>query len=186
MDAREPLTSLLKDGLVKKFPSLEENSWLRQAAILDPRFKINVFADGELATRATADLQTEAQAVQKVEMDETPSTSQTQLEDDDDDDLWDFLKAKVPTEASQSTTQSMIEMRQYLESPTVNRKDNPLQFWKDNQSQFPRLSKLKLARKYLCCPATSVPSETLFSKAEEVISKRRASLSPKNADKIIF
>ena len=58
---------------------------MRQAAILDPRFKINVFADGELATRATAYLQTEAQAVQKVEMDETPSTSQTQVEDDDED-----------------------------------------------------------------------------------------------------
>lgn len=189
VNAREPLTSLLKAGLIKKFPSPEEKSWLRQAAILDPRFKKNVFADDQLATKAATDLQNEANAVQIQEMDEIPSTSQAQADSQaqaghDDDDLWDFLKPKVPTKANQCAIQSLIEMRQYLESPNVNRKDNPLQFWKDHQAQFPRLS--MLARKYLCCPATSVPSERLFSKAGEVISKRRASLSPQNADKIIF
>jgi len=38
-----------------------------------------------------------------------------------------------------------------------------LVWWKNNQKHYPRLA--QLARKYLCVPATSVPSECTFSVA---------------------
>lgn len=37
-----------------------------------------------------------------------------------------------------------------------------------------------------CVPATSVPSEQLFSKAGELISSKRNRLGRKNVDKILF
>lgn len=49
---------------------------------------------------------------------------------------------------------------------------------------FPLLG--KLARRILCIPATSAPSERVFSQAGLTITKLRASLSADNASKLIF
>jgi len=43
-----------------------------------------------------------------------------------------------------------------------------------------------MALKYACIPATSVPSERIFSKAGQIVSQRRNRLSPKNVDVLIF
>ena len=50
--------------------------------------------------------------------------------------------------------------------------------------RFPTLA--KLARHYLCVPATSVPAERIFSIAGLVISNKRSSLTPENADMLTF
>ena len=62
--------------------------------------------------------------------------------------------------------------------------NNPLLWWKINQSRFPMLS--VLARKYLAIPATSAPSERLFSSAGLTIAKERSRLTPEHAANLIF
>ena len=57
---------------------------------------------------------------------------------------------------------------------------NPLIWWRDNEKYFPRLS--QLARKYLCVPATSVPSKRAFSVAGHVVNEKRSSLLPENVN----
>ena len=44
----------------------------------------------------------------------------------------------------------------------------------------------RLVSRYLCIPATSCPSERIFSKAGEIISVDRSRLSPKHANELIF
>jgi hypothetical protein len=61
---------------------------------------------------------------------------------------------------------------------------NPLIWWKNNKGDFPIMS--KLARILLCIPASSAPSENIFSLASRAISKLRSSLNPDNASQIIF
>lgn len=59
----------------------------------------------------------------------------------------------------------------------------PLQWWKQYGPGLKPLDEIAL--KYLSCPATSVPSERLFSKAGNIISKKRSSLLPENANAMI-
>jgi hypothetical protein len=60
----------------------------------------------------------------------------------------------------------------------------PLTWWKANELKFPLLS--HLAQRLLCIPATSAPSERVFSNAGLTISKDRARLSPDTASELIF
>ena len=61
---------------------------------------------------------------------------------------------------------------------------NPLVWWKDNQEHYPRLA--RLARKFFCIPATSVPSERAFSVAGHVVNEKRACLLPENVNMLVF
>ena len=79
------------------------------------------------------------------------------------------------------------EIKKYTDhgqTPGIPLTDDPLLWWKANQQEFPLLS--VVARRILCVPGTSVPSERVFSTAGDIISAQRASLSPEKADLLIF
>lgn len=52
----------------------------------------------------------------------------------------------------------ITEYRGFIETVDY---DDPLVFWRENSARFPLLS--NCARRLLCCPATSIKSEQLFS-----------------------
>jgi hypothetical protein len=57
-------------------------------------------------------------------------------------------------------------------------------WWKNNQILIPHLA--MVARRILVIPATSAPSERLFSAAGLTMAKDRARLLPANAETLIF
>ena len=61
------------------------------------------------------------------------------------------------------------ELEQYLAEKTVKRNSNPLSWWRENDKRFPQLS--KVARCLLNIPATSTPSERVFSVAGLTVNK---------------
>ena len=87
-----------------------------------------------------------------------------------------------PSDIERRKTEVEKEMYNYLclDTGLVN----PLIWWRDNEKYFPRLS--QLARKYLCVPATSVPSEHAFSAAGHVVNEKRSSLLPENVNMLVF
>lgn len=61
---------------------------------------------------------------------------------------------------------------------------DPLQWWQVQEKISPLLS--ILARRMLCVPAITAPTERVFSVAGLTISKCRASVLPQNASDLIF
>ena len=76
------------------------------------------------------------------------------------------------------------EILKYFGEQPLPKSSDPLQWWKTNEARFPSLA--VLAKSYLCVPATSTPSERLFSIAGNIASKKRASLSPEHVDMLTF
>lgn len=76
------------------------------------------------------------------------------------------------------------EIENFKTEPLVPMSSDPLVWWKNNEWQFPLVS--SLARQRLCIPATSVPSERVFSTAGDIVTAQRAALSPEAVDMLIF
>ena len=75
-----------------------------------------------------------------------------------------------------------MEVQRYDVSKSKN--SQPIGFWRSSKSQYPLLA--ALAFKYLPVPATSVPTEQIFSTAGLVVSKLCASTTPELVSKILF
>jgi hypothetical protein len=71
-----------------------------------------------------------------------------------------------------------------MNQPIAASNINPCEWWNERKTLFPHLS--KLARKYLAIPASSVPSERLFSDTGNHISIRRTRLDPNLLYHMIF
>lgn len=76
------------------------------------------------------------------------------------------------------------EVTSYKAVDCISLDSNPLEWWKTNEPKYPHVA--KLAKRYLAVPATSVPSERVFSTAGDIITAQRSVLSAHNVDKLIF
>ncbi|CAL9687558.1 unnamed protein product [Knipowitschia caucasica] len=76
------------------------------------------------------------------------------------------------------------ELLSYFGESPISKDENPLKWWKENEARFPNLA--MLARSYLSVPATSTPSERLFSAAGNIVNKKRTSLTPEHVDMLTF
>ena len=63
----------------------------------------------------------------------------------------------------------------YRNEPALERDKDPLGWWRTRRLQYPTL--VRLARKFLCVPATSTQAERVFSWMGFLLNKRRLSLS---------
>ena len=87
-----------------------------------------------------------------------------------------------PDVTSERYSKASAELANYLLEKHI--KFGEMDWWQLNGDRYPNLA--KLARKYLCVPATSVASELIFSKSGEILSKKRSRLSPNRVDMLIF
>ena len=63
----------------------------------------------------------------------------------------------------------------YRNEPLLSEDKNALDWWRSKEEDFPTLA--RLAKKYLCVPATSTQAERVFSCMGWLLNKRRLSLS---------
>lgn len=93
----------------------------------------------------------------------------------------DFLTARAPTKTTRERAKE--EIVKYRGRDALALGGDVLQWWK-NQVDLPLLS--ALAKSYLSIPATSVPSERVFSTAGDIVTAKRSLLHPDHVDQLIF
>ena len=59
-----------------------------------------------------------------------------------------------------------------------------INWWQECKHEYPNL--FKAVRGMLCTPATSVPSERVFSEAGYISRARRSNIEPVNVDRFLF
>ncbi|CAG9829823.1 unnamed protein product [Diabrotica balteata] len=185
----QTLKTTLLDVVSRRLGHLEKNKIVAKATFLDPRFKKVVFGSEENSTNAQTWVTEELNqriAERKAVSDQEVSPQPQHSSDVEEISIWTQFDKKMAEKKICSTPTSIgiLMIRQYLELPAVDRKNNPLNFWVKHKEVLPEL--YDLAIKYLCVPATSVPSERVFSKTGQITNLRRNRLAPKNLDQIIF
>lgn len=176
------------------------------ASFLDPRTKDMMFFSELDRNEVTKMVRKELikLAYESIKRDEPAPVAQDDNSDDDESepevlDIFKNLSKRsrpsvaysIDNEKESAIERVDHELRQYIDRvPQMNMMNgrqysNPLKdFWKKKELDFPLLS--QLSRKILCIPATSAPSERVFSRAGLTITKLRASLSNDHANALIF
>lgn len=164
--------------LMTKFKLDADDLWqspLAIASFLDPRYKNLSFLNESnradiwaLVLSRLNEQQVDATAIGRA----TPSAL-------------DFLLADETDDESQSTMgEGMQELERYKLESCINRNDEPLTWWRNSSLRFPLLS--KLAKQYLCIPATSAASERAFSSSGNIATHRRSTLSSEMVQSLVF
>lgn len=180
----------LLDVVQRRLGALESNKHVAIACLLDPRFKKLAFDLESNATNAQQLCLEELAFLRNStsEASQPAVTQELELETTKPLSIWDYFEKRklnyAATSTTTSPTENIITLQQYLELPLLDRKSNPLVYWKSMKTNNPDLYRLHL--KYSCIPATSVPSERIFSKTGQLTNSRRNRLLPKHLDYIIF
>jgi len=181
------------DYLNEKYADQSTQELLDMASLLDPRFKttyieaerVNYMKDKAAAEMenlgAEQRMSAEGASLPPAEApEEIPAKKKKKS-------LGSFFKIKSRRcqDVPQSERESIeMELNSYLQTVEVDGETNPLEWWRQHEANFPRVA--SLAKKYLCIPATSSPSERAFSTSGNIITCRRSALKPEMVDQLVF
>ncbi|XP_040565462.1 uncharacterized protein [Lepeophtheirus salmonis] len=180
--------SNLKQSLVKRMSYYEESEAYLLAALLDPRFKTKWCSSDDEKNKFNNLLK---KAVSNV--DDSQSFSSTPPQS--------FSIKQPPVKKKKTLFSFMIdekeedyvpgrnhmankEVKDYLESVTLEMNENPAEFWRSNSKKYPLLS--KLAKEFLGIPSSSAPVERLFSVAGNIFRVERCQLTDARFEQLIF
>jgi zinc finger BED domain-containing protein 1 (E3 SUMO-protein ligase ZBED1) len=167
-ESMDTLVDSVKKAICKKMESRwndQNTSYYtlgNRAMFFDPRFKDLRFLNFDQMNTVTCFIKNIYNS--RVREIETNTSTISQVEESNNDILSSFF-ANTPLEQN---VNAKDELTRYNEIPTqkINIKSDPFEWWRIHSLQFPILA--SMARDYLAIPATSVPSERLFSDAGKV------------------
>jgi hypothetical protein len=103
--------------------------------------------------------------------------------DSDDEDLGEEEEISFAEQLAAEVIAYKSEKPQPMYSPSGSY-NNPLDWWRVYHSKYPNM--WRLASCILAIPATSAPSERVFSAAGNIVNKKRVRLKPETVDLLIF
>ena len=189
-DLRKKIMSYMDE----KYGGISVNNILDMAGLCDPRFKLQYIEEersndiknkiidemNTLTLPGTSDATSQSQTNPEIE-EVSAGAPTAPLSKKPRKSLGSMLKRKSSHDGPRSAE---AELQAFLDYPMADEENCPLDWWKSNAKHFPRLG--MVAKKYLCIPATSAPSERVFSTAGNIVTPKRSRLNPSKVDKLVF
>ena len=199
--------ALMSDKLETRYQRETCKKIINSTCILDPRFKNKLFINAAARevlieetielNKTSEDSQTQIPCTENQDLDCLSKYSYVPLCSSNSTTLSNTTKTNKylhdffehdDVEIIDIDTQSLedrvkLEMQNYLSCklPKMDKdemvKFNPIAWWKDNQHSYPLLSKAVCF--YLNIPASSAPSERIFSLASNIVTKKEQDFSQK-------
>ncbi|XP_038130448.1 zinc finger BED domain-containing protein 4 [Cyprinodon tularosa] len=160
----------LKEAMMSRMSETLHDPRYTWATMLDPRYKTSLFTEEE-AERCKQDL------IQ--ELDSSSSTSvpvnsvlsngcsedtvSSEIPHSNRDNLWSLIPEVRQNTREEKTKSSELAVLEYLEEDILDQGCDPLDYWNLKKFLWPDLA--KVAARYVGCPPSIVPAETLFSTA---------------------
>uniref|UniRef100_A0A3P8T7U5 Zinc finger, BED-type containing 4 n=1 Tax=Amphiprion percula TaxID=161767 RepID=A0A3P8T7U5_AMPPE len=159
----------LQEALVSRMSAILHDPRYTWATMLDPRYKTSLFTEEE-AERCKQDLIQEldsstsdaAKPLLPNGCNEAAVSSSTSHPDKDN--IWSLMpdiRPKVKHEEKPKSPEMAV--LEYLEEDILDQSCDPLDYWNLKKFLWPDLA--KVAARYVGCPPSIVPAETLFSTA---------------------
>ncbi|XP_065891626.1 zinc finger BED domain-containing protein 4-like [Dysidea avara] len=157
-------------SLETRFDDIEESELLLIATCLDSIFKDKFFSREakRLASKCVIDnaVDPDVEVEPQSKRPRTESSTDSSVDNTSTSEVWEcfteILHDSGATTDTDGGKEAMVD--RYLSEPLIDYKTgNPYTLWNNNKLRYPLLA--KLAKRYLCSPPTSVPSERLFSGA---------------------
>ncbi|XP_076860894.1 zinc finger BED domain-containing protein 4 isoform X1 [Brachyhypopomus gauderio] len=163
------LKSLKESMVTKMSPALHDPRYT-WATMLDPRYKTSLFTEDE-AEQCKQDLIRELEKVYVSTSTETKSPlsngysevpASSNSPTTKKDNLWSLMvdiRHKIKQEERPKSSE--LAVTEYLEEDILDQSCDPLDYWNLKKFLWPELA--KVAVRYVGCPPSIVPAETLFS-----------------------
>ncbi|XP_057684886.1 E3 SUMO-protein ligase ZBED1 [Corythoichthys intestinalis] len=186
----------IRDNLEDRYSDCED--FLHKCTALDPRFKTLPHVDNACRERIYNSLITEIVLMDEKSEEATATSAassssgaghsgaQESSPPVKKSAMTELFGTLFKTQVGDKPTLQLVkvEVTSYKAVNCIALDSDPLLWWKTNETIFPLTA--KLARHYLAIPATSVPSERVFSTAGDIVTASRSALSADNVDKLIF
>ncbi|XP_022160721.1 zinc finger BED domain-containing protein 1-like isoform X3 [Myzus persicae] len=168
--------TLSQEFKVRFFSQMHSDSifLLNIASLLDPRYK-NVFDDDSDILITLKDFIMHQLNYEDSSVNDSINQSNSMVS---------ALDILFPQNENGEDVNQQNELEKYLKENCINKNACPLTWWAENGKRYPMIS--KLAKKYLCIPSTSTPSERAFSTAGNIITSKRNCLAGETAKWLIF
>ena len=166
---------------------------MRKGSALDPRTKGLKFMKNKLARKVVQDRILE-------ELRQIPAAGENnnlvEGESSDSDDVEEPVAKKGKKfginmfsysddeESEVSEDKVSLEWSNYLAEPVCGFEKDPLEWFRERRVKYPTV--VKLMRKYLCIPATSVDAERAFSALGVLLTKKRLAMTSEHVEMQLF
>lgn len=185
------MKNLIENDIKSRF-DLQHNKLFTLATLLDPRYKQQFFDSQELITvRSQFLLEALKNSISDDESDsdehQPPNSGIDDTETATHRNFWQCyheLASRKVENVQDDKSSAAHELHSYFASPVINRNNDPFEWWARNKSRYPEMA--RIAKVFLCCPASSVYSERLFSEAGNVYETKRNRLLPERAETLVF